>query len=135
MSSKSWAGTREAFAQSAAWFVRTCVEVHGKWDQFGLGELTVRDLVGHTSRALLTVETYLDQETAAVEVTSPVEYFHLVLSSTGDPAAVAQRGRDAGAALGSDAAEAVAGIADRVLARVSAAEGTALSRRPSVACV
>jgi len=58
-----------------------------------------------------------------------------VLSSTGDPAAVAQRGRDAGAALGSDAAEAVAGIADRVLARVSAAEGTALSRRPSVACV
>ena len=75
MSSKSWAGTREAFAQSAAWFVRTCVEVHGKWDQFGLGEWTVRDLVGQTSRALLTVETYLDQETAAVEVTSPVEYF------------------------------------------------------------
>ena len=92
MSSKSWAGTREAFAQSAAWFVRTCVEVHGKWDQFGLGEWTVRDLVGHTSRALLTVETYLDQETAAVEVTSPVEYFHRLCcigraGSHGGPAA------------------------------------------------
>jgi hypothetical protein len=130
MSSKSWAGTREAFAQSAAWFVRTSVEVQGRWDQVGLGEWTVRDLVGHTSRALLTVETYLSQEAAAVEVTSPVEYFRLVLCSTGDPAAVAQRGRDAGAALGADAAEAVAGIADRVLARVSAAEGDSLVATP-----
>ncbi len=130
MSSKSWAGTREAFAQSAAWFVRTSVEVQGRWDQVGLGEWTVRDLVGHTSRALLTVETYLSQEAAAVEVTSPVEYFRLVLCSTGDPAVVAQRGRDAGAALGADAAEAVAGIADRVLARVSAAEGDSLVATP-----
>ncbi len=135
MSSKSWAGTREAFAQSAAWFVRTSVEVQGRWDQVGLGEWTVRDLVGHTSRALLTVETYLSQEAAAVEVTSPVEYFRLVLCSTGDPAVVAQRGRDAGAALGADAAEAVAGIADRFSPGSVPRKGTASWPRPSVACV
>jgi len=78
----------------------------------------------------LTVETYLSQEAAAVEVTSPVEYFRFILCATGDPAAVAQRGRDAGAALGADAAEAVAGIADRVLARVSAAEEDSLVATP-----
>ncbi len=60
----------------------------------------VRDLVGHPSRSLLTVESYLSEQVPAVELSSPVDYFTAVHASLGKPAAVAQRGRDAGAALG-----------------------------------
>lgn len=130
MTTESWAGARTAFGQAAAWFVSTAAGGCDRWDETALGEWTVRDLVGHTSRSLLTVETYLDQHVASVEVDSPVDYFRLVLASTGDPAAVAQRGRDAGARLGSDVADAVAEIADRVLARVGLAEEDALVATP-----
>ena len=33
-----------------------------QWDLPGLGVWTVRDLAGHTARAILTVENYLGQE-------------------------------------------------------------------------
>ncbi|MGH3437614.1 MAG: hypothetical protein ACRDRN_14215 [Sciscionella sp.] len=39
----------------------------GRRDAIGLGEWTVDDLVGHTSRALLTVEAYLDTPGDEVE--------------------------------------------------------------------
>lgn len=119
MSSESWAGTREAFAQAARWFVSTAAQGRGQWDELALGEWTVRDLIGHTSRALLTVEAYLGHGARAVEVHSPIDYFRL--ASTGDPAAVAQRGRDAAVALGAEPADAVAGIASRVLASLRCA--------------
>jgi uncharacterized protein (TIGR03083 family) len=117
----SWARSVEAFAAAAAWFAATASHVGDRWDDPGLGEWTVRDLVGHTGRALLTVESYLGHEPPAVEVDGPVAYFRRVLDS-GDPAAtarsVAQRGREAGAALGPDPAAAVAQAADRVVALV-----------------
>lgn len=122
MTDHKWASTREAFNEAAEWFVRTTALVGDRLDGPGLGEWTVRDLVGHTSRSLLTVEAYLSQPVAAIELTSPAEYFRVVLAAAGDPAAVAQRGRDAGAALGSDVGAAVRTIADRVLALVSNAE-------------
>ncbi len=90
----------------------------------------MRDLVGHTSRALLTVETYLGKPVAAVEVTSPVDYFRLSLASVGDPAAVAQRGRDAGTVLGDEVPQAIGAIADRVRARVRAASEDDLVATP-----
>ncbi len=131
MSTESWAGTRHAFCQAAGWFARTTSAGRNRWDNPGLGEWSVRDLVGHTSRALLTVETYLDAPADAVEVSSPGNYFRLVLSSSaGDPAAVALRGREAGAALGADPADAVEQIAARVLARVDAAEEDVLVATP-----
>jgi len=55
----SWDDSRMAFADAAGWFVRTAAIVGDRWDRPGLGEWDVRSLVGHTSRALLTVETYL----------------------------------------------------------------------------
>lgn len=124
MYSPSWSTTREAFAQAATWFTITVRAVDGRWEDHALGEWTVRDLVGHTSRALLTVEAYLDHPPTAPDVRSPVDYFVAALASVGDPSAVAQRGRDAGAALGADPAATVEAIADRVtaLVRHSAAE-------------
>jgi uncharacterized protein (TIGR03083 family) len=101
----------------------------GRWDELALGEWTVRDLIGHTSRAMLTVEAYLTRPASSVAVTSPVEYFRLV-GSYGDPTAVAQRGREAGAALGQDLPGAVADICERVLTEVSTASGDSLMTTP-----
>lgn len=117
--SESWVDVRSAFGHAAFWFVRTATAGVGRCEAVALGEWTVRDLIGHTTRALLTVENYLDKEAKVVQVSSPVDYFRAALASIGDPAAVAQRGRDAGAALGPDVGAAVEEIANRVLTRVN----------------
>lgn len=93
--SESWVDVRSAFGQAADWFVSTAVAGVDRCEVVALGEWTVRDLIGHTSRALLTVENYLGKEAVAVQVSSPVDYFRAALASVGDPAAVAGRGRDA----------------------------------------
>ena len=41
------------------------------WDGPGLGEWTVRDLVGHTSRSLVTVIDYLGRPVTGTEVMAP----------------------------------------------------------------
>ena len=89
---------RAAFQRAAAWFRSTVDRVGDRWDQPGLGEWTVRDLVGHTSRSLVTVETYLDAEPGEVTVGSAVAYYVAVRQASSGPA-VAERGRQAGAAL------------------------------------
>jgi uncharacterized protein (TIGR03083 family) len=119
----SWGDSRTAFGDAAGWFVRTAALVGDRWDQPGLGEWDVRALVGHTSRALLTVETYLARPAAAVNVATAPDYYRATRATAADPAVVA-RGRDAGTALGSDPAAAVAQIAARVLALVDAQDGT-----------
>ncbi|WP_374458020.1 maleylpyruvate isomerase N-terminal domain-containing protein [Nocardioides sp.] len=117
----SWVDSRTAFTDAAGWFVDTTALVGDRWAQPGLGEWDVRSLVGHTSRALLTVEAYLDRPAGHVDVESALDYF-LWARASADHAAVAERGREAGEALGSDPA-AVAAIAERVLARVGASHG------------
>ena len=121
----SWDESRTAFADAAEWFVRTAALVGDRWDRAGLGEWNVRALVGHTSRALSTVETYLARPAATVDITSVAEYFQANRAAAAD-AAVAARGRDAGTALGPDPAAAVARLATRVLALVHGQNGTAL---------
>jgi hypothetical protein len=121
----SWDDSRRAFADAADWFVRTTALVGDRWHRPGLGEWDVRALVGHTSRSLLTVETYLARPAAAVDVASAAEYFRATRAVAADPA-VAARGRDAGIALGADPAAAVAEIAARVLPVVDAQDGTEL---------
>ena len=118
----SWGDSRTAFTDAAGWFVRTAALVGDRWERPGLGEWDVRALVGHASRALLTVETYLARPAAAVDVASAPDYFRA--TSAAADRAVATRGRDAGTALGSDPAAAVAEIAARVLALVDTQDGT-----------
>jgi uncharacterized protein (TIGR03083 family) len=74
------------------------------WDGPGLGAWDLRALVGHTSRALVTVVTYLGRPAAAEEVATPEAYYVVIRAGGADPAAVAERGRAAGAALGADPA-------------------------------
>ncbi|SFE31761.1 maleylpyruvate isomerase N-terminal domain-containing protein [Blastococcus tunisiensis] len=119
----AWDDARRAFADAAQWFVATAGLVGDRWDQPGLGEWDVRALVGHTSRSLLTVEAYLGRPAPAVEIGSAVEYVRAT-SAMAAGAAVAERGTAAGAALGDDPADAVAGIARRVLALVGTTDGS-----------
>ena len=120
----SWDDSRRAFADAAMWFVRMVDLVGDRWSEPGLGEWDIRALVGHTSRSLLTVEAYLAQPAAAIEIRSAADYFHAT-SAAADPA-VAARGREAGAALGPDPGAAVAEIAARVLPLVHSQHGTEL---------
>lgn len=102
------------------------------WARPALGVWTVRDLVGHTSRALLTVESYLD-ETRTVDtpdLSDAAAYFRTSQAALADPTAVAERGRQAAAALGDDPPASVAGIAERVLARIDASPDDALVSTP-----
>lgn len=101
--------------------------VPADYDRPALGEWDVRSLVGHTSRALVTVETYLASGNGPVQVDDPVEYFVAVLADPADieqrtsqDAGVAERGREAGVNLGSDPARRVADVAGRVIALVAA---------------
>ena len=119
----SWGDSRTAFADAAGWFVHTAALIGDGWDRPGLGEWDVRALVGHTSRALLTVETYLARPAAAVDLASAPDYFRAISAAAAAPA-VAARGHDAGTALGSDPEAAVADIAARVLALVGTQDGT-----------
>ncbi len=121
----SWDNSCTAFADAAGWFVRTAALAGDRWDRPGLGEWDVRSLVGHTSRALLTVESYLARPAPAAEVASAADYFRATRAAAAQPA-VAARGRDAGTALGSDPAAAVAQIAARVVALVDTQDGGTL---------
>ncbi|HVQ76681.1 MAG TPA: maleylpyruvate isomerase N-terminal domain-containing protein [Candidatus Binatia bacterium] len=116
---------REAYEGAAATFVDTVGTINGhQWQGPGLGVWTVRDLVGHASRAFLTVEGYLSRPAPAVELRRPVDYYLQVKAQTraglNDPAAIAARGREAGEALGAEPAGAVRDVATRVLATVRA---------------
>jgi len=111
--------SREAYEIAAELFVNTVEQIGPtQWEQPGLGVWTVRDLVGHARRALLTVELYLAEPAAQREVVRPVDYFLRAQVGLADPASVAARGRAAGVALGSDPIAAVRAIAARVLAQV-----------------
>jgi len=121
----SWDTSRRAFADAAGWFVATTGRVGDDWDGPGLGEWDLRALVGHTSRSLVTVETYLIRPADVVDVASTVGYYEATRTmTTGE--AVTQRGRDAGTALGDDPVGAVTALADRVVALVDGLDGDRL---------
>lgn len=92
------------------------------WDGPGLGEWDMRALVGHTSRSLVTVLTYLDRP-AEERVGEAVEYYALIragaIPGTADPAAVVERGRQAGAQLGDDPAGAFRALVGPATAKVA----------------
>jgi uncharacterized protein (TIGR03083 family) len=122
---------RDAYNAATACFVDTVAQVGAsQWEQPGLGVWTVRDLVGHTSRALLTVETYIRNPAAQVDLQRPVDYFLRAMESLADPAAVAARGREAGRALGAEPVQMVREIATRVLQQIQAVADTTLVSTP-----
>jgi uncharacterized protein (TIGR03083 family) len=88
------------------------------WDGPGLGEWDLRSLVGHTSRSLTTVITYLTITAEREDIRTPQEYYLRVTpGALGlDPADVLERGRQAGYDLGADPSSAVDALVSRVIA-------------------
>jgi uncharacterized protein (TIGR03083 family) len=74
------------------------------WEGPGLGAWTLRDLVGHTSRSLVTVIDYLARPVTTQVVPSAAAYYGAVAAGSVDAAAVTERGRQAGRDLGPDPA-------------------------------
>ena len=114
---------RPFFASAARWFSALVNLVPATaWHQPGLGEWDLRALIGHTSRSLITVDTYLDRPTEQIAVATSWDYYRAASDlAAASPDAVVERGRQAGAALGDQPAQTIADLVDRVLARVQTA--------------
>jgi hypothetical protein len=93
------------------------------WDGPGLGEWDMRSLVGHASRSLITVSTYLETSAEHEDVATPQDYYAGIadyMSST-DAEAITERGRQAGRDLGDDPAQAIDDLVESVLADLATA--------------
>src|SRR3712207_4463871 len=110
--------TYDHFAEAAEAYAGLVAQVNGdQWDGPGLGVWNLRALVGHGARALITVDTYLDRPAQLEALDNPVAYLTATSGAT-DPDAVAERGRQAGQALGDDPARTVRDLVTRVLPKV-----------------
>ncbi len=116
---------RLVFASAADHFVGVVRQIpDAAWGDPGLGEWNVRDLVGHASRSLITVSTYLKVPAQREDVPDAVDYYvrmHSYAAGMG-AAAVVERGRQAGRELGDDPAATVEALASRVQAELAAVD-------------
>jgi hypothetical protein len=93
------------------------------WDGPGLGEWDMRSLVGHASRSLITVSTYLATSAEHEDVATPQDYYAGIadyMSST-NAKAITERGRQAGRDLGDDPAQTIDDLVERALADLATA--------------
>lgn len=130
---------KSVYLGAAAAFLELVRQVpESAWSRPALGEWDVRGLAGHASRALSTVENYLDAPATATaaalasgqRLDGPVAYYLAVRDSM-RPEAVAQRGRETGDALGKDPAEAVQDLVQRISILVRHTPGEALVATPA----
>jgi uncharacterized protein (TIGR03083 family) len=98
------------FASAATAFAELVRDIPAtKWDGPGLGEWDLRSLVGHTSRSLITVSTYLQTTAEREDIAGAVEYYVYAreFANNAGTEAIVERGRQAGRDLGDDPAAAV----------------------------
>lgn len=117
-------GARETYLEAAEAFARQVEllpEDLGGPGSPGLGDWDLRALVGHTSRSLVTVSTYLAQPAESVEVPGAAAYYLAIAHLTAGPA-VTERGRQAGAALGADPRATVRSLLATVVDDLSGAD-------------
>ena len=122
---------RGTFREDAEFFLRAVERIPSDtWESPGLGVWTVRDLVGHTARALFTVETYLDTPADNVEIARPVDYFARAMESLAEPEEVAEPGHLAGQSLGPNPVSTVRQTVTRVLERLEPSPDNAVLGLP-----
>ena len=124
-------GAQRVFVQAAQGFRELVAQIEPtQWASPGLGEWTVLDLVGHTSRALTTVEDYLRRGAPTIDVPDALTYFRqgraVRATRPGIDAEIAVRGRQAGAALEPDPPAAVDRLVRRVIEVVQGASPDAV---------
>ena len=120
----SGARTLAAFTAAATAFARLVHDIPDPdWAGPGLGEWDLRALVGHTSRSLITVSTYLRAPCDHEDVVSPEDYYARIrdASRIATPAEIVERGRQAGRALGDDPAATIDDLVQRALADLAGA--------------
>ncbi|WP_231442215.1 maleylpyruvate isomerase N-terminal domain-containing protein [Brevibacterium zhoupengii] len=127
--------SREWFDTSAEGLVTLLPATRGHLEDPGLGEWNVRSLLGHTCRAFTTVENYLIAGATSLSqprplIGSPAAYYRAAASLLADPQRVAQRGRDAGQALGKDPATAAESTIRRTRRLVEETPGDAIVITP-----
>ncbi len=111
--------SRQGYREAADFFVSTVRLVSpDQWGAPALGVWSVRDLVGHASRALLIVEQFSYVAPPSIDIADSTEYYRRAFVGEGTNERIAERGRQTGEELGADPAQAVAALRDRVLARV-----------------
>lgn len=104
----------ESFLDAAESFADLVAALPADLTGPGLGEWDLRALVGHASRSVITVSTYLGQPADSVAAESAAAYYVRIGELGLDPADVAERGRQAGLALGDDPATAVRHLVETV---------------------
>jgi uncharacterized protein (TIGR03083 family) len=117
-------GAVTTFASAAHSFATLVHDIPAdRWDGPGLGEWDLRALVGHASRSLITVSTYLAQAADREDVTSPHDYYVQIreYASKLGAADIIERGRQAGRDLGDDPSATVGGLMQRVLGELATA--------------
>ncbi|WP_018298088.1 maleylpyruvate isomerase N-terminal domain-containing protein [Corynebacterium lubricantis] len=125
--------TRQWFSQATTGLISLLPGLTDQLDAPGLGVWSIRSLLGHTSRAFTTIETYLDTEPVnpgTIDLDSPAAYYRAASATLADPAQVAERGHQAGLALGDDAEATVRASATSVLDLVAASADDAVVVTP-----
>ncbi|NLD77281.1 MAG: hypothetical protein GX643_11505 [Acidimicrobiales bacterium] len=87
--------TAAAFRYASHWWrsIVGAIDDH-HWDQTGLGEWTVKELVAHTDRAYKTIITYLTADTVdPTPIATAAEYFRIVLGEETPHVHIAARAR------------------------------------------
>lgn len=96
---------RDAYKHAMEFFVSTVSRIDDdQWDMPGLGEWTIRDLVGHTARAMLTVAQFAapnaDDNAPSADIPDSVTYYQRALAGDDINERIAERGRQTAASLG-----------------------------------
>ncbi|WP_167042761.1 maleylpyruvate isomerase family mycothiol-dependent enzyme [Salinibacterium sp. ZJ454] len=114
-------GEAQLFSQSGSAFISVVGSIApDQWQAAGLGVWDVRGLVGHTARAMLTVENYLHaDEPGVVSIPDAETYYTTVFEQYTDHASVAARGVEAGEWLGDDPVAQLVDLHDRTDALIA----------------
>ena len=101
--------SKEAYLQAVTYFADTVAKIGpNQWDDSALGVWSVRDLVGHVSRAITRIEEFGQQSADKVDVASAAQHYHVSLAPDGADDAIAESGREAGVELGDDPSSMIA---------------------------
>lgn len=120
--------TAEKFSRAADAFVDVVRGIKpDTWTTHGLGVWSVRSLVGHTARALITVIDYLELDPATqVDMETAGDYYGQIYLVYTNPEAIAHRGVQAGIALGDNPVDAIEKLKRRALDLIAAQDATRL---------
>lgn len=114
---------REAYKHAMNFFVCTVSKIKpDQWDMPALGEWSVRHLVGHTARSMLTVPQFATlkegEPSRTADIPTPAAYYQKAFVGEGTNERIAERGRQTAQALGPDLAAAVAQVSTEVAALI-----------------